>query len=597
VPTKNGEKVILKGVSGEARSGEVLAILGPSGAGKTQLMNMLTLKPGPGTVSGELTLNGAPFTQKLFNQYAGEVPQADFHWAFLTCRETIELAAALLPISTEEKTQRITSILKRTGLQDCADTRVGNQFIPGLSGGQKRRLSLAVLLVRRPALIFLDEPTSGLDAAAAFQIMNFVRELANDLKIIVIATIHQPAASVFNDFSGALVLSNGRVAYQGPAKRLVDYMDFVKSPLPPAMGVAEWALDLVNREFTEPAKVDKLLDTWPKHQVDFCEGRGLSTPPKTDLSLSNTMEVSIFTEVMVLLRRHAVLTVRDPTIYLGRAMVNFMSCLFFAIVYIESRNYVQEQAITKMFLIMWYGGVPSCMGVIAVFAFNLEFKAVLAEIKNGMYRPTSYLLAKSMLEIPFIFLLGAAAISASAYGVSGYNGDYYVTFLVVYTVMLWAFECMAQAFSVMVDNPLIGMMGFMNCWFCSFLFAGVMVAEEDVPWPFKALIHIFPFRYSISGLLWVDLHDTTFEGAIETADGGFTCPKIDEGGEGFCYGHTGKQVLDTIGYTYKSISSKDTLAFDIGLMLAIGAFYKLQYYAILVMKTRASRTPKVVKSA
>jgi len=96
----------------------------------------------------------------------------------------------------------------------CADTRVGNQFIPGLSGGQKRRLSLAVLLVRRPALIFLDEPTSGLDAAAAFQIMNFVRELANDLKIIVIATIHQPAASVFNDFSGALVLSNGRVAYQ-----------------------------------------------------------------------------------------------------------------------------------------------------------------------------------------------------------------------------------------------------------------------------------------------------------------------------------------------------------------------------------------------
>jgi ABC-type multidrug transport system ATPase subunit len=102
----------------------------------------------------------------------------------------------------------------------CADTRVGNQFIPGLSGGQKRRLSLAVLLVRRPALIFLDEPTSGLDAAAAFQIMNFVRELARDLKIVVIATLHQPAASVFNDFSGALILSNGRVAYQVPSLKI-----------------------------------------------------------------------------------------------------------------------------------------------------------------------------------------------------------------------------------------------------------------------------------------------------------------------------------------------------------------------------------------
>ena len=95
--------------------------------------------------------------------------------------------------------------------------------------------------------------------------------------------------------------------------------------------------------------------------MDFCEGRGLSTPPKTDLSLSNTMEVSIFTEVMVLLRRHAVLTVRDPTIYLGRAMVNFMSCLFFAIVYIESRNYVQEQVRARECRVRRRGGEQSAL--------------------------------------------------------------------------------------------------------------------------------------------------------------------------------------------------------------------------------------------
>jgi energy-coupling factor transporter ATP-binding protein EcfA2 len=74
VPTKDGDKVILKGVSGEARSGEVLAIMGPSGAGKTQLMNMLTLKPGPGTVSGELTLNGQPFTQTCVSTHPQHLP-------------------------------------------------------------------------------------------------------------------------------------------------------------------------------------------------------------------------------------------------------------------------------------------------------------------------------------------------------------------------------------------------------------------------------------------------------------------------------------------------------------------------------------------
>jgi hypothetical protein len=93
---------------------------------------------------------------------------------------------------------------------------------------------------------------------------------------------------------------------------------------------------------------------------------------------------------------------------------------------------------------------------------------------------------------------------------------------------------------------------------------------QDVPWPFKAFIHIFPFRYSISGLLWIDLHAMDFGGAIvDNSKLGFSCPDIKEG-DGFCYGHTGAQVLDSIGYTYKSISSKNTLFFDVMMVRARG---------------------------
>ncbi|KAK3284935.1 hypothetical protein CYMTET_7438 [Cymbomonas tetramitiformis] len=588
VSTKAGEKSVLKGITGSARSGEVLAIMGPSGAGKTQLMNLLSLIDGPGAVSGDVTLNGKPFTRELFMKYAGQVPQADFHWAFLTCRETVQVAADLLNIPQAEREKRVAKIMKRTGLEGCSDVRVGNQFIPGLSGGQKRRLSLAVLLIRRPALVFLDEPTSGLDAAAACQIMNFVAELARDLHIIVVATIHQPSATVFAGFHGAMVLSDGRVAYQGAAQSLITYLDRIEKPLPSEMGVAEWCLDLVNREFTDPTEVDRLLDVWSENEAEFCGGRG-EAPPPTPMTEVESLGSSMLHEVAVLLKRHAVLTIRDPTIYLGRAFVNLFACLFFSIVYIESRNYNQEQATYHMFLVMWLCGVPACMGIIAVFAFNIEFHSIKAEVKNGMYRATSYLVAKSILEVPMMFILSIFAISCSAYGVSNYNGDYYFEFMLVFTAMLWSFECMAQAMSVSFDNPLLGAMGFMNMWFCSFLFAGIMVPEKDVPWPFKAMIYLFPFRYSLASLIYLDFHDTTFDGAYLDANDprGYSCTDSTT----WCYGYTGKQVLDSLGQTYKTISSEDHTVRDFSLLLAIGAFFKLQYLVIFVQKSAAHRVP------
>ena len=105
VKVKGGEMQILKGVSGEARSGEVLAIMGPSGAGKTQLLNILTLVDGPGTATGEITINETPFTNKKFVRMAGNVPQNDNHWAFLTCRETVQIAAVRAPFEAPSCTR------------------------------------------------------------------------------------------------------------------------------------------------------------------------------------------------------------------------------------------------------------------------------------------------------------------------------------------------------------------------------------------------------------------------------------------------------------------------------------------------------------
>ena len=111
-------------------------------------------------------------------------------------------------------------LLSVTGLTSCADTKAGGFLFKGLSGGQRRRLSLAVALVKEPSLIVLDEPTSGLDSAAAAAILTLLARIARSRRAAVVCTIHQPSALVFAGFHKVLVLSGGRVAYCGPRKEM-----------------------------------------------------------------------------------------------------------------------------------------------------------------------------------------------------------------------------------------------------------------------------------------------------------------------------------------------------------------------------------------
>ena len=132
----------------------------------------------------------------MYQQHACYVTQTDRLWAFLTAREHLEYASALYrpSASSLERKRGVDQLLKEVGLQDAQHTKAGNEFFKGLSGGQKRRLSLGVALCKKPHVIFLDEPTSGLDAASASSIMHFLKETAVRMDIAILCTIHQPSS-------------------------------------------------------------------------------------------------------------------------------------------------------------------------------------------------------------------------------------------------------------------------------------------------------------------------------------------------------------------------------------------------------------------
>lgn len=592
VRTKSGTKDILHGISGSCNSGEVLAIMGPSGAGKTCLIDLLTLESKVGDSVGDVRINGEVMSKDIFTKYCATVPQQDKHWAFLTCRETVAFAADLcLNLPAEEKAARVDAILNTMGLAGCANTKVGNPFFSGLSGGQKRRLSLAVVLLSNPLVLFLDEPTSGLDAAAAASIMRFLKGLAVAANICIVCTIHQPSSAVYNGFDRVMLLSQGKVAFLGAAADALPHFTRAGFPMPPNTNPAEFMLDLVNAEFTDPASVEEVLRAWESKarstDVDASRRAQAAGLPKNYVT-----GTSVASQTVTLFRRHGILTLRDPTLYIGRMVMFLAACCFFAIIYIKARDRVQEQILSRMWLCLWHIGVPSSLGVVAVYTYNEEYFAIKREVKNGMISPISYVLSNFVIQVPLMVVMSMFALSASGYGIANFYGANYVSLLLVYAVNLWVYERQAQLLSVTFANPLMGMLMFLNLWFASFLFNGILVAEGDVVWPFRAMFFTLPLKWCMRSMLYLEFSQVNFKGAVvdPTDPRGFTC-----GPENIleCFGATGKQVLNSIGRNYKSISSDDTTALDVGVMLAIGVVFTIVYVVLLVSKSTAAKVVRL----
>ncbi|KAF7130047.1 hypothetical protein RHSIM_Rhsim10G0166600 [Rhododendron simsii] len=208
---KGGRPAILQGVTGYVEPGAVLAIMGPSGCGKSTLLDTRAGRFGDNTRrTGEILING--HKQTLAFGTSAYATQDDTLMTTLTVKEAVYYSAELqLPDSMlrSEKRERADITIRDMGLQDSINTRIGGWSSKGLSGGQKRRVSICIEILTRPKLLFLDEPTSGLDSAASYHVMDRIVKLAKQEQRTVVASIHQPSSEVFDLFHNLCLLSSG----------------------------------------------------------------------------------------------------------------------------------------------------------------------------------------------------------------------------------------------------------------------------------------------------------------------------------------------------------------------------------------------------
>ncbi|KAL8750914.1 MAG: hypothetical protein Q9199_006772 [Rusavskia elegans] len=416
---KNGNpKSIISDVDGVARAGEIMAIMGPSGSGKTTLLNVLARRKGSKAleVNGALNVNGSRISTSGFQAISSYVEQEDALIGSLTVRETLDFAARLSLPSSVSKTERsllVEELLASFGLRDQANTLVGTPIRKGISGGQKRRLSIASQLITGPKMLFLDEPTSGLDSTASFEVVKFLKKVVQQHKLIVIASIHQPSTATFDLFDKLLLLSAGQTCYFGPVSSIRTHMDARGSPIPLYMNPAEFLLDLMSSDFADDSaeantNIAKLHSDWRNSAAADVLASSIPLSPQEKPDSTPLREAKahagFFAIVLALLHRSFIKSYRDVVAYGIRFAMYIGLAIMMGTVWLRLPE--TQSSIGPFTDAIFFGSAfMSFMAVAYVPAFLEDRATFIKERANGLYGATAFMISNFLIGIPYLFLI------------------------------------------------------------------------------------------------------------------------------------------------------------------------------------------------
>eukprot|EP01028_Stygiella_incarcerata_P013026 TRINITY_DN81068_c0_g1_i1.p1 TRINITY_DN81068_c0_g1~~TRINITY_DN81068_c0_g1_i1.p1 ORF type:complete len:814 (+),score=198.48 TRINITY_DN81068_c0_g1_i1:127-2568(+) len=265
-------KNILRGITLEFQPGCLHAVMGPSGCGKSTLLHILCGLREP--TQGYVTMAGKSVHKNISSLRSdiGFVPQDDCMLETLTVKEVVRHSAfTRLPSlwSADKVNACVDWAIHAMKLDHVRNCKVGGELVRGISGGEKRRASIAVELVAMPSTLFLDEPTSGLDATSSKEVVECMNTIANT-GVNVIAVIHQPRHDVFMTFKSVAMLTNtGKVAYHGTPQDALEYFESFGFKCPAITNSADFFLDLLSTHDVPYGVIDEKSEGREHFAEDF----------------------------------------------------------------------------------------------------------------------------------------------------------------------------------------------------------------------------------------------------------------------------------------------------------------------------------------
>ncbi|KAJ6895701.1 hypothetical protein NC651_022040 [Populus alba x Populus x berolinensis] len=412
----------------------------------------------------------------------------------------------------------VEATIMEMGLQECSDRVVGNWHLRGLSGGEKKRLSIALEILTRPRLLFLDEPTSGLDSASAFFVIQTLRNIARDGRT-VISSIHQPSSEVFALFDDLFLLSSGETVYFGDAKMAVEFFAEAGFPCPRRRNPSDHFLRCINSDFdaiTATLKGSQRISDVPKSAdplinlataeikarlVEKYRRSNISQKVKAkvkDISAIEGLEVDIrsgsdaswWKQLSTLTRRSFVNMSRDVGYYWARIVIYVVVSICVGTIYYDvGYGYTAILArvacggfITGFMTFMSIGGFPS---------FIEEMKVFYREKLNGYYGVTVFILSNYLSSFPFLVSIALLSGTICYYLVkfrSGFN--HYVFFCLNIFGSISVIESLMMVIASLVPNFLMGLITGSGVIGIMMMTSGFFRLLPDLPKPF--------WRYPVS---------------------------------------------------------------------------------------------------
>jgi len=590
---------LLNETSGYVEPGMLVLLLGPPGAGKTTLLEVLAgrkiQKKGQSEMRGEILINGRPWTSD-FNRIAGYVTQQDYHIPQMTVRETLLFSSMLRNhslVSKQKKQERVEVVLDMLGLRHVADTVVGGELLRGVSGGEKKRVSIGVELVKGPGILLLDEPTTGLDSSAAMDVVKSLRSLA-DAGVPVICSLLQPSQELFDQFDHVMLMNKREVAYFGPTEGVLKHFEEAGYRCPDDKNIAEFLLDICTPKGVEYMieGAEKDINTFYKtsaanDQVNKALWKGVSPPDpnKSVLPSDQAYATSTLFQTAKCTQRAATNFFRNRRNLITRLMRALIIGLLLGTLFWQMDKY--QLGANNRISILFFCITFTAMGSVASIPQVVEERTIFYHQRAAhFYRTIAYFLSSVIMDIPLSFLeniiFTTIVFWMTGMNNTGQSGTYqfmqyfwyfFILFLTNLSAKQWCRLAAAMTPSLSAASSIAP--AILCVWL---VFAGFLIPRNTIPWIWKPVNVISTFRYTFESLAINEMLNLE----VQCKDDQYVPPEPLRdtpyyGGGKACPVTSGEQLLHQYGLNH----SATWMYADVGVLAAFYVFFCLATYLCL----------------
>ncbi|CAH2064079.1 unnamed protein product [Thlaspi arvense] len=544
-------KTLLDNISGETRDGEILAVLGASGSGKSTLIDALANRIAKGSLKGNVTLNGEALQSRMLKVISAYVMQDDLLFPMLTVEETLMFAAEFrLPRSLpkSKKKLRVQALIDQLGIRNAAKTIIGDEGHRGISGGERRRVSIGIDIIHDPIVLFLDEPTSGLDSTSAFMVVKVLKRIAESGSIVIMS-IHQPSHRVLGLLDRLIFLSRGHTVFSGSPASLPSFFAGFGNPIPENENQTEFALDLI-RELEGSAGGTRGLvefkQKWQEMKKQSNPQQQNLTPPASpypNLTLKEAISASIsrgklvsgggagssalnhgggtttlavpafanpfWIEIKTLSRRSILNSRRQPELFGIRLASVVVTGFILATVFWRLDNApkgVQERLGFFAFAMstMFY----TCADALPVFL--QERYIFMRETAYNAYRRSSYVLSHAIVSFPPLIFLSVAFAATTFWAVGLEGGPMgFLFYCLIILASFWSGSSFVTFLSGVVPHVMLGYTIVVAILAYFLLFSGFFINRDRIPRYWIWFHYLSLVKYPYEAVLQNEFSDPT----------------------------------------------------------------------------------------